>query len=155
MNPLAPLTATLVALLVATGVGLLLRGRSTDAQAATRLGLVVTTLAGLCALAAALPNLFLMGLPVTAVLGIGIAAAGLGYALHARAELQRLRVRDLGAAAAITLLMAAPWLQAATAPPLHHDAMLMWWPKVLEAWNGQWPDPTQLTLTHTNQPYPQ
>ncbi len=152
MSDLVPLAVAATTLLVATGVGLLVRGRS--AEPAPRLGLAVTTLVGMCALAAVLPNLFLLGLPRNAVLGLAWSAAGLGIALHARRELRQLRGRDFGIAIALTLLTAAPWLHAATSPPLYHDAMLMWWPKVLEAWNGELPDPTRLTLTHTNQPYP-
>lgn len=160
MSALAPLASTAVTVLTATGIGLLVRGRLTapppplEREAAPTRGLGVTALAGLCAMAAVLPNLFVLGVPRPALLALAFAAAATGFVLHARAALRTWRRADVVLAGALTLLTAAPWLHAATAPLLYHDSMLMWWPKVLEAWNGQPPDLTALTPTHTNQAYP-
>ena len=145
--------SVLLLLVTATGVGIAAR-RALFSAPARDLGLSVSALVGLCFMAAVMPNLFLLGLPRHAVLGGIYCVAGFGWFRWGKRELDNVDRRAAMDAGLLALALASPIVIAATRPPIFNDAVLIWWPKVVEVARGEWPYVGQATLAHVNPGYP-
>jgi len=150
--------ALAVALLLVTGggVGLLLcRAVSRRVPWPVPFGGTLTVLLGLFAVAAAQPNLFLLGAPRWSLLALAYGAAFAGYALAARGG--GLRAPDRAAVLlglGLALLLEPAVVLAATRPVTSNDALLIWWPKVREVAAGAATDLHTLTADHVTPFYP-
>jgi hypothetical protein len=135
------------------GVGLLVRrGLGNGPLVAGAASLAA--LAGACTLAAALPALFLLGLPRAAALAAAYVAAAGGWLAGGRHALRRPTRVDVATALLLLVPLAGPLCAALTAPLVADDAVLAWWPKVVEVARGQWPELHTATLLHNNPGYP-
>jgi hypothetical protein len=147
--------AMLVLLCVGFGIGLLLCAPFRRGRERLPFGASTTAIVGLCAACAVLPNLFALGAPRAAVLGVAYAAAAAGCALALRRRLAVWPDRaGVLLACAFALVFEAPIAVASTVPPLGSDAVRVWWPKVVEVANGIAPDLHGDVLEHGLPFYP-